>query len=180
MAFTRNGTANTRWTSDEDAAVKKLAEEGYSYVEIANTLPGRTYNAVSHRMKLLGMSTPVVKRRRNPAELSAVRAIIRGGYERGLSISEISTKLVDEAGENLNNNQIIGRAHRMGLKHPKKKMPTAALALPAPGGPRDEGCHWVTSMSDIEVSYCGKPTYSKSWCEEHYHIVYVPASPDVG
>jgi len=139
--------AESSWTESEKQSVIRLWREGWTAGRIAETMPGRSRNAIIgivHRMKLAKRPNPIRPRTDKPVvvRLKAPRA---------------------KAAE-----QPKAKQATVVQFPPKPKPPVRGVARYTGG----DGCQWLNGERPTWTK-CGCARFiGSSWCEEHYHRVF--------
>lgn len=169
-----------KYSPEFKAHVSRLWAEGYSRIQIAELL-GISKDAVIglvHRLKLPPRGNPVrqgTDTRRNAIELRA----------KGATLRVIAQAL------NRNPNDIKRMFESEDRKRP---IPAPTPALPAVETPRmatiktvrqvemrlpaspHRTCQFITSADKPWRFCCRQALFGKSWCAQHYRVVFTPAS----
>ena len=109
LARPRPGKTNVAWTEDEERTIITMAEQGKTYAEIADELPGRTESAVNARGRTLNIVRPakskIAKRKprnRNPNSRNPWTRdedyILLDGWARGIRGKALADRLPDRSG----------------------------------------------------------------------------------
>jgi GcrA cell cycle regulator len=107
---------------------------------------------------------------------------LRPLWQAGLSGEEIAKRM------GLTKNQVIGRAHRIGLAGRPSPIPNhlnhlrGSSATPSPSGKclyiKADVAKYFAAGLDFDSIICGKPCRG-SWCAEHRRVVFVKAHLEI-
>jgi hypothetical protein len=154
-----------RWTLEETATLRERYLQGNSIYQMMEALPVRTYEAISTRIKILGLGVEKgaqgnMVRKRVDSWTTQEDAILRDGYRDGLSPLQLEKLLPRRT-----TNAISVRASILHLRRPTMPKPAAPKATkkPRPHIERENGpaphTHWSVAEDAILKEACeaGEP-----------------------